>query len=430
LPRYSIIIPTTRTRLLKYSVRSALAQTIRDFEVVVSDNFATGVEDELAKFPDPRVRYVRTPTRLSINKSWEFALDHSCGEWVLLLADDDVVLPGLLAEIDSALARHPGVQAVTWRHGSFTEGTYHAKAMRGRLASPPFSGETRLLDNRETLAALFAMGGDPARFGEVKRRFPHIAQSAYSMDLVGHIKQRAGALFNPTTPDYAALVAALALSDQTLVIDKPLMVYHATSDSNSAAGSGDIATLKRVYAELTSTPFSNVPYKGYLTNRNAIMDTLLDMKKLLPEELAAYEIDPVTYFRNIYYGLSEVRRQSGPTPQIIGELRDFELVLAAQPEALRRAVSEYVESLKAGTQAAPAGRPLVFGAIVGLAREVLGGLLLRFRSLLRPLARTRLKSHGIATRAGLAGVSDILEFSQALFDVLDAPSRGGGAPAR
>lgn len=427
LPRYSIIIPTTRSRLLKYSVRSALAQTVADFEVVVSDNAATGVAEELAKFPDPRVRHVRTPARLAINKSWEFALDHATGEWVLLLADDDVILPGLLAEIDLALAEYPGAEAVTWRHGSFTEGTYHVQGMRGRLASPPFSGRTLVVDNRETLGMLFAMCGEPSRFAEVKRKFPHPAQSAYSMDLVRRIKQRTGALFNPTTPDYAALTAALALSERTLVIDKPLMVYHTTSDSNAAAGAGDIATLKRVYAELTNTPFSNVPFKGYLTNRNAIIDTLLDMKKLLPAELAEYGVDPATYFRNIYYGLSEVRRQGGPTPEVTGEIAELERLIDAQPEAIRREVRAYAERLAAAPAAAAAPAR---AALIASSRELVGGALLRFHALLGPLPRRRLQRHGVATRAGLAGVHDILEFSQLLFAVLGGPMSGASAPAR
>ena len=418
MPRYSIIIPTTRSRLLKYSVRSVLAQTFGDFEVVVSDNHAEGVREELAKWPDPRVRLVRTDTRLPINKSWEFALDHAEGDWVILLADDDVILPGLLTEIESALAGHPSVEAVTWRHGSFVEGTYHAKGIRGRLGSPPFSGRTTLVDNRETLASLYEMGGRPSDFAAVKRRFPHPAQSAYNAKLIRRIKDRIGAVFNPTTPDYAATVAVLALSGSTLVIDKPLMVYHSTSDSNSAAGAGNIETLKRVYAELTNNPFSNVPFKGYLTNRNVIVDTLLDMRKLLPRELEQFRVDPAVYFKNVCFGLNEVRRQSGPTAAVMEELAQLDRVLEEQPDPIRREVRAYMQELQSSVTPEPMFVRKAFVHLTQSWRELQGGMLLRYHKLLGAIPRTYVQEHGVAARATLAGVKDILEYSELLFDVL------------
>ncbi|CAN0440248.1 unnamed protein product, partial [Phaeothamnion confervicola] len=76
-PLFSVVIPTTRSRLLKYSVRSVLMQTLPDYEVVVSDNAAQGVAEALAPFADNRIRHVRTPSRLPINKSWEFGFDNA-----------------------------------------------------------------------------------------------------------------------------------------------------------------------------------------------------------------------------------------------------------------------------------------------------------------------------------------------------------------
>jgi glycosyltransferase involved in cell wall biosynthesis len=241
LPRFSIIVPTTRPHLLRYSVRSILAQTFADFEVVVSDNHAAGasVEEAARGFGDQRVRYVRTGARLPIHKSWEFALEHARGDWVLLLADDDVILPGLLAGLEELSRSDVEAEAVTWRHGGFVDPLHPSMPIRGRADLPPHTGEVLRYDNRDNLKLLFELGGSPEQFAAMKRRQPHPAQSAYRADLVQKIKARSGDLFLPTTPDWAAITQILAAGKYTHVIDRPYTLYNSTVDSNAAAATGD-----------------------------------------------------------------------------------------------------------------------------------------------------------------------------------------------
>ncbi len=423
-PLFSVVIPTTRARLLKYSVRSVLVQTLDDFEIVVSDNQAQGVEEALRCFADRRVRHVRTPSRLPINKSWEYGFDNAHGRWVLLLADDDVILPGLLEEIKVALLRHPEAEIVTWRHGGFVENEYHVASARGNLASPPFTGASFLVNNRETLARLYDLGGSPEGFADAKRSYPGIAYSAYTRELIDRVKAKAGVLFNPTTPDYAAGAAALALSKWTLVIDKPLMIFHSTSDSNAAAASGDLTTLKQVYAELTDEPFRNVPFKGYLTNRNVIADTLLDMRRILPDELGEYDVKVPAYFKFVLFGLDQVREQSGNTPIVRQEFEDFYAALGTQPLTTQDEVRAYAAVLaqRAATQPfSPTRRR--YASLRKLVREALIGMLLRMHPLLAPITGRLAQRSGMSTNGRYAGIDDIFEFSQVLGRVIGGPGK-------
>src|SRR4051812_3222592 len=94
-PRFSIIIPTReRAATLRYALRTCLDQTFDDYEVIVSDNFSSpatkAVVDEAAA---PRVRYFRTDRPLAMSDSWEFAVSHARGEYVLVIGDDDGLLP-------------------------------------------------------------------------------------------------------------------------------------------------------------------------------------------------------------------------------------------------------------------------------------------------------------------------------------------------
>src|SRR5487761_1211749 len=95
LRRVSIGIPTiNRSSLALRAIRSALAQTYSDVEVIVSDDAST--DDTVARgqeIHDPRLVLVRQKERLGLVGNFDFCLRHATGEFFLLLGDDDVLLP-------------------------------------------------------------------------------------------------------------------------------------------------------------------------------------------------------------------------------------------------------------------------------------------------------------------------------------------------
>ena len=64
MPRTTILIPTyNRARWLPGAIESVLAQTERDFTLVISDNASTDETPEVvARYDDPRITYVRRRT--------------------------------------------------------------------------------------------------------------------------------------------------------------------------------------------------------------------------------------------------------------------------------------------------------------------------------------------------------------------------------
>lgn len=92
-PAVSIAIPTfNRVLTLERAVRSALAQTHRDLEVVVSDNASTDRTAELLArlaAEDQRVRVVRQHVNGGMVANLNAALALTRGQHVMLLADDD-----------------------------------------------------------------------------------------------------------------------------------------------------------------------------------------------------------------------------------------------------------------------------------------------------------------------------------------------------
>lgn len=100
-PLLSIIIPTyNRPQLLARAVKSALAQTIDDFEVIVIDDASPCAID----LPEhPRLRIVRLPENKGVVVARNVGANVARGKWLTYLDDDDELLPQMTqVSIDAA----------------------------------------------------------------------------------------------------------------------------------------------------------------------------------------------------------------------------------------------------------------------------------------------------------------------------------------
>jgi glycosyltransferase involved in cell wall biosynthesis len=102
----SVLLPTRNgSRYVGDCIASVLSSELEDLELVVSDNASEDDTQEVlgALAGDPRLRIVRQPEPISVTDNWTAALQASNGEYVLLLGDDDCLLPGA---VDQLMAAH------------------------------------------------------------------------------------------------------------------------------------------------------------------------------------------------------------------------------------------------------------------------------------------------------------------------------------
>lgn len=96
------------------AVRSALTQTHRNLEVLVLDNAST--DDSVAVVEgfagDPRLRLIVQDQNVGIQRNHNDGLRLARGEYVLLLAADDVLLPTAVEDILAYRRAHPDVDMV------------------------------------------------------------------------------------------------------------------------------------------------------------------------------------------------------------------------------------------------------------------------------------------------------------------------------
>ena len=106
--RFSVLLPThNRLEYLRLAIETVRRQDYPEWEIVVSDNASEqDVAGFVASLHDPRIRYLRTERFESVTANWNLALDASSGDYVVMLGDDDALMPGYLRRIDSLLRRH------------------------------------------------------------------------------------------------------------------------------------------------------------------------------------------------------------------------------------------------------------------------------------------------------------------------------------
>jgi glycosyltransferase involved in cell wall biosynthesis len=92
----SVVIPTwDRARTFGRALDSVLAQTERDFEVVVIDDGSPGdgAERVVNERADPRVRYIRLPEHRGVSAARNAGVLAATGTYLAFLDDDDEWLP-------------------------------------------------------------------------------------------------------------------------------------------------------------------------------------------------------------------------------------------------------------------------------------------------------------------------------------------------
>ena len=94
-PQATVVIPTRdRPELLERAVRSALAQTVRDIEVIVVDDGS--VEPVSIGRRDGRLRVIRHDQPRGVSAARNAGLRAARGRWVTFTDDDDELLPNMV----------------------------------------------------------------------------------------------------------------------------------------------------------------------------------------------------------------------------------------------------------------------------------------------------------------------------------------------
>jgi glycosyltransferase involved in cell wall biosynthesis len=99
-PVVSVILPTyNRAGLVASAIDSVVRQTFDCWELVVVDDASDDeTEQVVARYRDPRLRYVRRPVNGGVSAAQNTGIEHARGELVVFLHSDDELLPTKLEQ--------------------------------------------------------------------------------------------------------------------------------------------------------------------------------------------------------------------------------------------------------------------------------------------------------------------------------------------
>ena len=226
--KFSVVIPTReRADTLRHALRTCLDQDFADYEVIVSDNDGSpptrAVADEAAS---PKVRYVRTPALLAMSSNWDFAVSHARGEYVIVIGDDDGLLPHALRELD-ALTRDARPKALRWESAYYTWPSF-ALAGQGNYLRLPLGRGLREVDSADVIRGVVG-------FRELYTELPMLYNAAVRRRVLDELRRKTGRVFPHPVPDVYSGFAVAAVAGRFLSTDVPMSVAGQSGASNGVA---------------------------------------------------------------------------------------------------------------------------------------------------------------------------------------------------
>jgi glycosyltransferase involved in cell wall biosynthesis len=108
----SIVIPTynQQEQFLRQCIESAVNQTYKNIEVLISDNHSNnGSSEIIAEYAnkDNRIRVIKPKQFLSLADNFSFAYENVSGEYICPLSSDDILYPEIVQTLLAPYEEHP-----------------------------------------------------------------------------------------------------------------------------------------------------------------------------------------------------------------------------------------------------------------------------------------------------------------------------------
>ena len=109
---FSVAIPAYKPQFLKEAVESVLAQSYRDWELVIVDDCSPhNLEGIVSPYlADSRIKFCRNDKNFGawdVVDNWNRCLEYCTGDYVICMGDDDRLLPCCLEDLALLIQAHP-----------------------------------------------------------------------------------------------------------------------------------------------------------------------------------------------------------------------------------------------------------------------------------------------------------------------------------
>ena len=305
--KISVLLPTRNGgKYLKSSIESVLSQDYKDMELIVFDNANTDNTAEVVNSysNDKRLKYYRIDSVVSVTDNWNNALKKSSGDYVLMMGDDDFLLPGYFDTLDKTIKENDYPDGISYFGYSFIYPDAVDNSV-GYYSDPHYDYEKRLIDSGKTTKnQLKSIVYDMFKF---KNRVPlNTLPHIWSRKVINRVD---GDLFRPPYPDHFALNAIFLKANTWVFSKKKLYIIGVTPKSyghyvfsdNEQKGGED-------YLGISGDFPGQLPGSALINNMYVWLQLLKDN---YPDYLGGVQISRNGYVRHqLHYWISQYRHGS------------------------------------------------------------------------------------------------------------------------
>mgnify|MGYP003687298547 FL=1 len=305
--KFSVLLPTRNGgKYLKSCIESVLSQDYKDMELIVFDNANTDNTAEVVNSysNDKRLKYYRIDSVVSVTDNWNNALKKSSGDYVLMMGDDDFLLPGYFDTLDKIIKENDFPDGISYFGYSFI----YPDAVdnkEGYYLDPHYDYEKKLIDSKKTTKnQLKSIVYDMFKF---KNRVPlNTLPHIWSRKVINRVD---GELFRPPYPDHFALNAIFLKANTWVFSKKKLYIIGVTPKSyghyvfsdNDQKGGED-------YLGISGDFPGQLPGSALINNMYVWLQLLKDN---YPDYLGDVQISRNGYVRHqLHYWISQYRHGS------------------------------------------------------------------------------------------------------------------------
>ncbi|MDA9945237.1 glycosyltransferase [Schleiferiaceae bacterium] len=286
----SVVVPTrNRHYYLRFLVEYFYSIDSESIELIIYDNSDQASRLEFISFLDEigdlRIKYFSDDGELSQTDNCDRAVSKACGEYIMMLGDDDIFSKHVLDlivdwssnEVDVIL---PVKGVYYWPdiksrlYGEKNSGMYHTES---------FTNTVERIDAKGILDCLVDKGGTDIL------RLPRLYHGIVKKDLLDKIKASVGTYFPGPSPDIANAIALAVYAKHYIILDLPLVISgqsKLSAGGKGAAGEhyGEIASIRQLPKDSAKIWSEKVPF--YWSGKTIYAEsTLKALNKLRMYEL-------------------------------------------------------------------------------------------------------------------------------------------------
>ena len=248
-PLLSIVIPTRNREIYCIeAIEHILSFTESNFELIIQDNSdTTKIKDYISNIKDKRLLYNYTKERLNSLLNMDFAISLAKGKFVIMIGDDDTVLPTIFSVV--AYADKFNYDAISQKNIiSYSWPNALGEGSSGELFFKEFSLEKKIPNVDHNINKLLRNG----MIDYLTLSLPKVYHGIVTKELLDNIKMRTGHYFGGLSPDIFSSISLSFLVQNFIEIDYPFSIAGACESSTTAqnlVGShrGELKTAPHLY---------------------------------------------------------------------------------------------------------------------------------------------------------------------------------------